>query len=422
MPTFKPHLVSDIFNVILPGTFDRIRYVPVPRIEYSDYQFDAIVENLVIEATNFFPTNLEVHTDQVHRFRLHKYTDNVHKQIWTIKMSEIQADLKDVAYYIKRKEGFPKITDKGVADFYVGGSGLSAELRVALNDAKGSNNVFKVISCRVKASNLKVHLKQSDYKFLFNIFSGTLLKIMMPVVEKIVSKKIRDTFNQFDSVLYEIQKNVQSTKQHIIDHPEDAQNVFQQYYDAFREYLAEAQSKAEKTKKETTANVAITKQDSIFKDISLPGGISTRATKYKELAKEGETWHSKLFDIGDSDTVTKLPEPKPIRRKSPRKYAGVASRKVRNVTGQDDHGSRDSGVSTTSRSGAGYGKNGTSGRQAYGAGSEAGYDSSATTGSRVSKAGRSKVPSTTTTTGAAKVGSQDGPPVLGNTINQDRLH
>jgi hypothetical protein len=59
-PTFKPHLVKDLTEVILPALFESIRYVPIPRIEVSDPQIDAVVENLVIESDNLMPNMLEI--------------------------------------------------------------------------------------------------------------------------------------------------------------------------------------------------------------------------------------------------------------------------------------------------------------------------------------------------------------------------
>lgn len=59
-PTFKPHLVKDLSEVIIPGIFESIRYVPIPRIEYSDPLIDAVVENLVIESDNLTPNVLEI--------------------------------------------------------------------------------------------------------------------------------------------------------------------------------------------------------------------------------------------------------------------------------------------------------------------------------------------------------------------------
>ena len=59
-PSFKPHLIKDLTEVIIPAIFENIRYVPIPRIEYSDPAFDAVIENLVIESDNLMPNILEV--------------------------------------------------------------------------------------------------------------------------------------------------------------------------------------------------------------------------------------------------------------------------------------------------------------------------------------------------------------------------
>ncbi len=59
-PTFKPHLIKDLTEVIIPATFENIRYVPIPRIEVSDPQIDAVIENLVIESDNLMPNILEI--------------------------------------------------------------------------------------------------------------------------------------------------------------------------------------------------------------------------------------------------------------------------------------------------------------------------------------------------------------------------
>jgi hypothetical protein len=53
-------LVKDLTEVILPAAFEGIRYVPIPRIEVSDPQIDAVVENLVIESDNLMPNMVEI--------------------------------------------------------------------------------------------------------------------------------------------------------------------------------------------------------------------------------------------------------------------------------------------------------------------------------------------------------------------------
>ena len=62
-PVFKKHLLTDLSTVILPSAFENVRYIPIPRIEYSDKTIDAIVENLIVESDNLMPNSLEVQSD-----------------------------------------------------------------------------------------------------------------------------------------------------------------------------------------------------------------------------------------------------------------------------------------------------------------------------------------------------------------------
>jgi len=53
--TYKPELWMDIRKVILPTMIERIGYVPIPRIEYTDDNLDLVVENLTLNGPNLFP-------------------------------------------------------------------------------------------------------------------------------------------------------------------------------------------------------------------------------------------------------------------------------------------------------------------------------------------------------------------------------
>lgn len=59
----------------------------------------------------------------------------------------------------------------------------------------------------------------------------------------------------------------------------------------------------------------------MFPNIHLPDSIATKATKYREMAHEGDEWRSPVFDIGSAKASSKLIAPKPITHKSP--YQGT---------------------------------------------------------------------------------------------------
>lgn len=52
---YKPHLVNDLRKVIIPSIAKQIGYIPIPRAEYQDKQFDIVIENLTLEMANLLP-------------------------------------------------------------------------------------------------------------------------------------------------------------------------------------------------------------------------------------------------------------------------------------------------------------------------------------------------------------------------------
>ena len=95
-PTFKPHLIKDLTEVILPAMFETIRYVPIPRIEYKDNMIDAVIENLVIEGDNLAPNVLEFGSDNYWRWG-RKQIASKNKNKVMLSVSGVQCDLRDVS-------------------------------------------------------------------------------------------------------------------------------------------------------------------------------------------------------------------------------------------------------------------------------------------------------------------------------------
>jgi hypothetical protein len=204
-PTFKPHLVKDLTEVIIPAIFENIRYVPIPRIEYSDPTIDAVIENLVIESDNLMPNILEVANDNYFRWGRKKVANKNHNSI-SLSISGVQMDLRDVSYYVKRKEGFPSITDLGVADIFLGGNGLSFKVKLSTAEKSDRQNFFKVDKVDVDVKNFNIKLKQSKHKLLFGLFKPVMLKVIRPALQKALEKTIKEQVHQFDTFAYQIKQ------------------------------------------------------------------------------------------------------------------------------------------------------------------------------------------------------------------------
>ncbi|KAK5997557.1 putative C32A11.02c-like protein [Cladobotryum mycophilum] len=313
-PAFKPHLIKDLTEVIIPAIMENVAYIPIPRIEYSDPQFDAIIENLVLESDNFMPNILEVSSDNYWRWGRKKIA-NKNKNTIDVKVTGIQMDLRDVSYHIKRKSGFPSLTDTGVLDILLPGDGFSFRMKVSTADKHDNQNVFKVEKVDVSMKGLKINFKKSNHKFLFSLFKPLALRAVRPALQKAVEKAIKDQCNKLDHFLYEVKQEAARVAETAKEDPEQVVNIYQRYYNAAQKNMLKGKKKAEEVAQDKKVNVAMTKQDSIFPNINLPGGISTKATEYRELAGKGEKWESPVFSIGSANKSTDIPAVPRIERK-----------------------------------------------------------------------------------------------------------
>lgn len=316
-PVFKPHLIKDLTDIILPAAFESVAYIPIPRIEFSDPQIDAVVENLVLESDNFMPNVLEIASDHYFRWG-RKQVANKNKNTIDIKVSGIQMDLRDVSYYVKRKQGFPALTDTGVANIFMGGDGFSFRMKLVTADESDQQHFFRIEKVDVDVKHLKINLVKSNHKALFALVKPIMLRVLRPVVQKTAEKQLKDQFNQFDQLMYQVRLEAERALEEAREDPRNAPNIYQRYVTAMQKQILQGKQKVESAAAvmaEKKVNVAMTQEESIFPSIKLPGGISSKASEYKELARKGEKWESPVFSIGASTKSADIPPPPAVTRK-----------------------------------------------------------------------------------------------------------
>lgn len=127
---FKSDLWRDIRKVILPTLIDQVGYIPIPRIEYSDDSLDLVVENLTLQGRNLFPNIVQIEAHNFVKFSPYNAITDDHRHRITFTLEQIQADMRDVAFYYHKKTGLPKMKDSGIADVLLGGEGLAVCLLI----------------------------------------------------------------------------------------------------------------------------------------------------------------------------------------------------------------------------------------------------------------------------------------------------
>ncbi|KAJ7142078.1 hypothetical protein C8R43DRAFT_1131072 [Mycena crocata] len=108
---FERELWEDARGVILPNFVDKVGYIPIPRIEYTDDSFDLVMEKLTLSGRHVFPNIVEVEAHNLARSSPYTTTD--------------KGDTS--------RHEFPfttgiKMRDSGLADVVLGGHGLTASV------------------------------------------------------------------------------------------------------------------------------------------------------------------------------------------------------------------------------------------------------------------------------------------------------
>jgi len=279
-------------------------------------------------------------------------------------VSGVQMDLRDVSFYVNKKVGFPSLSDQGLMDIFMGGDGFSFKLKMETADPSDRTHFFKVTDTKVQVKNLNIKLRKSKHKLLFALAKPILLIALRPAVQKVLEAAIKQKAQELDGILYEINREAKKAQKDALDNPDpdNVKNIYQRHWDAANARWTRMQEKKAAIKaktEESKFNMAMTKQDSIFPNIALTSGISTKATEYKELAAKGERWESPVFSIGSAGESKNIPSAPKVTRKNLGRPAGAGP-----ATGSLTGSGAGAGISSQN----GY-KNGTNGvKNDYGVG------------------------------------------------------
>ena len=202
----------------------------------------------------------------------------------------------------------------------MGGEGFSFRVIGSSMRDRDNKEFIKPEKVTVTIKNLDIKLKKSKFKGVFAIFKPTIFSMALPAVRKLLEKQITAYFMKGNEFAHGVDKEAHRTLEAARNDPEDTRNIYAHYSSALRKELTEWKERAKKAKEgkpksETEVNIAMTTHDSIFKDIKLPSGISSKSAEYKDLAASGDRWESPVFGIGKASETTGLPKLGAITRK-----------------------------------------------------------------------------------------------------------
>ncbi|THH03681.1 hypothetical protein EW145_g6091 [Phellinidium pouzarii] len=288
---FKPELWNDVRKVILPAVIDKVGYIPIPRVEYTDDGLDLVLENLTLSGRNLFPNVVTIEAHNFMKFSPYSAINDEHHHEFTLHFGHIQADMRDVAFYFNKKSGL-KIKDSGIADVILGGEGLSATIHL-VSSTKDKSSLFTVKNVNVKVDTLKFSIRDSKHDTLYN----TLRPLATGLVKKQIQKALRDALTTgleyVDGQLVGVRDRMNEAK------ASDEGSRAKVLKDLFQRKKDEAGSKAESARSARGSQFkVVAKRDSVLiPDQGHPAGWVNRQQERAEMATEGSEWRSKAFSI-----------------------------------------------------------------------------------------------------------------------------
>jgi hypothetical protein len=209
---FKPELWNDIRKVILPTFIDQVGYIPIPRIEFSDDTIDMVIENLTLSGRNLFPNVVSMEAHNYLKFSPYKAIKDEQHHDFTLTFGQIQADMRDVAFWFHKKSGFPKLQDSGLADVLLGGEGLTVTARLTSAKQNDKSSVFKVKDVDVKVDTLKFSIRDSKHDLLYKTLKPLATGLVKKQIQKAIEDALRTGFEYVDGQLVGVRDRYQEAK------------------------------------------------------------------------------------------------------------------------------------------------------------------------------------------------------------------
>ncbi|KDQ55295.1 hypothetical protein JAAARDRAFT_159347 [Jaapia argillacea MUCL 33604] len=292
---FKPDLWNDVRKVILPTLVDQVGYIPIPRIEYTDKEIDLVIENLTLSGRNVFPNFVTLEAHNFMKFSPYNAIKDEHHHELTLTLGQIQADMRDVAFYFRKKTGIPKLSDSGLADVVLGGNGLTATVHIA-STTKDPRSVFKVKDVHVKVDTLKFSIRDSKHDILYKTLRPLATGLVKKQIQKAMEGALRTGLEYVDGQLVTVRDKMNEAK---ADDEKSRTQALQELFQRKKEDASDAKSRAESKKNERGSQFkVVSKRDSVLiPEGGHPSGWVNRTSERAEAAVKGESWHSEAFTI-----------------------------------------------------------------------------------------------------------------------------
>jgi hypothetical protein len=234
--------------------------------------------------------------------------------------------MRDVGFAFKKKTGFPKLSDRGLADVLLSGNGVSVEIELASAGKRtdhaflikrvyadgaspplprprarphrrpSSQRLTSVPPSRCSVDNMKFSIRESKHDFLYKVVTPLAQGLIKKAVAKAIEQAIKTGLEYVDEQLVGVKRAMDEAKESDeTTRAETLKNIFNQKKQKAEHNKEKAEQKA--AERDSQFAVVTEKKDSVIPKVNPPHSTAQEAFSKERLAKEGENWKSPAFDI-----------------------------------------------------------------------------------------------------------------------------
>jgi hypothetical protein len=192
--------------ILIPMLRAHLENIPIDKIELISKKYNVILEDLVFSGADILPDNLELKLRNKMKLNLQEAEKDVQTHKLKLTVTHIKPTVKNLKFYYKKKHGFPKMEDYGVADVALTGEGMSIKILWKLISKRGMPTRVELDTTKCSIGGLRIHFikEKTKHDLLDRIFvkflNNTIKRKIANAVAEYLQLKVTEVdlqINQF---------------------------------------------------------------------------------------------------------------------------------------------------------------------------------------------------------------------------------
>lgn len=213
-------VLDSMRQLILPLFLDQFSFVPLPRIETSDAEYDITIDHLVFPGSMVLPEHLDLKAKE--HLSVATKSDEQSKATASVVLTvtAMQAELKNVHFSFRKKTGI-KMSDRGSANITFGGPNSKIAIKWTVVTTADSIQ-FETQKVHVRLDKFDIHINEAKHDVLLPIVTTLFNGTIKHRLEKQIAETLLLQLNNVNRSLNQLVVDAASKKRELTHRAEKA--------------------------------------------------------------------------------------------------------------------------------------------------------------------------------------------------------